>query len=267
MSAIDGIINLYKPRGISSAKALYRVRKLNGQRKSGHAGTLDPLAEGVLVLCLGQATKLVERIMELPKVYRATARLDVTSISHDSDAALAAVDVPRIPSDAEVRAALAEFVGEIFQTPPVVSALKLNGQPAYRLTRRGTPPVLAPRLVRVYWIELVSFSWPAIEFVMACGRGTYVRALIRDLGVALGTGGCLTGLRRERVGGFSVADSYTFDQLETAASGCVLPITGALGQSNDRLEADPTRCVLPVAAVLAQLSEMTSPPARLRIDA
>ncbi len=210
---MDGIINLYKPTGLTSAKALYRVRKITGQRKSGHAGTLDPAAEGVLLLCLGRATKLVEQIMDLPKVYRATARLDVTSDSFDSDGDVSPVVVPARPALDAVARVLSSFHGDIEQVPPAVSALKVGGRPAYKLSRAGKPPELAPRVVHVYWTHLQHYAWPGLEFEVACGRGTYIRALIRDIGAALGTGGCLTGLIRTAIGPFAAADAVRLEQL------------------------------------------------------
>jgi tRNA pseudouridine55 synthase len=217
MADLHGIINLHKPTGITSAKALYAVRKIVGQRKSGHAGTLDPAAGGVLVLCLGRATKLVERIMDQPKVYRARARLDVTSESFDSDSPLIEVPVESQPDEAAVRAALARFEGEIQQVPPAVSAVKVGGQPAYKLQRRGRLLRLQPRAARIYWIRLHGFDWPEIEFEMACGRGTYVRALMRDVGQYLGAGGCLTALTRASVGPFRLSDAWTLEALRQEA--------------------------------------------------
>lgn len=213
---MDGLINLNKPGGITSAKALYRVRKLTGQRKSGHAGTLDPAAEGVLLLCLGKATKLVERIMDLPKVYRAAARLDVTSESFDSDRPLIPCHVERPPTLDELRTTLTEFEGHIEQIPPAISAVKIGGQPAYKLQRGGKVPLLKARTVRIDWIRLHEYEWPRIDFEMACGRGTYVRALLRDLGQRLHTGGCLTGLTRTAIGPFRIDDAQSIDQIEHA---------------------------------------------------
>lgn len=213
---MDGLIVLNKPPGISSAKALYRVRKITRVRKSGHAGTLDPAAGGVLLVCLGRGTKLVERLMDLPKVYRAAARLDVTSAGFDSDDPL--IDVPnaRVPTSDELRAALARFVGTIQQTPPELSAVKIRGKPAYKLARAGRTVELKPRPVRIDWIHLECYQWPALEFELACGRGTYVRSLIRDLGTVLNSGGCLTGLTRTAIGPFRLDDSATFEDLERA---------------------------------------------------
>lgn len=218
LTPLSGLINLNKPPGISSAKALYRVRKVVQQRKSGHAGTLDPAADGVLLLCLGRGTKLVERLMDLPKVYRATARLDMTSTSYDADHGMTPVDVAAIPSEQQVIEAAARFEGEIEQIPPAVSALKVRGQPAYKLAHQGKPPELKPRRVRMYWLHVERYAWPEVTFQMACGRGTYVRALIRDWGAALGVGGCLTALTRTAVGPFNLSNAWTLDALETAAT-------------------------------------------------
>ena len=210
---MDGLINFHKPVGITSAKALYKARAITGQRKSGHAGTLDPGASGVLVLCLGRATKLVERIMDQPKVYRATARLDVTSESFDADRPLVPVPVARVPTHEELRLALDSFEGVIDQIPPDISAVKVDGVPAYKRARRDQPLNLKPRSVRVYGLHVHAYDFPTIDFEMSCGRGTYVRSLIRDLGRRLGTGGCLTSLVRLRVGPFPLDHSWTLNAL------------------------------------------------------
>ncbi len=215
---MDGIINFNKPTGITSAKALYRVRKITGVRKSGHAGTLDPGADGVLVLCLGKATKLVETLMDQPKLYRAKARLDVTSESFDSDRPLVEVPVATVPDESAVRAACRCFQGAVEQVPPAISAIKVGGRPAYKLNRAGQTLELKARTVQFYWLHVHHYQWPTIDFEVACGRGTYVRGLIRDLGAALGTGGCLTGLTRTAVGPFRVADAHSFADLENASA-------------------------------------------------
>lgn len=216
MTTLNGIINFNKPVGITSAKALYKVRSITGQRKSGHAGTLDPGASGVLVLCLGKATKLVEAVMDQPKVYRATARLDVTSASLDSDRPLVPVEVSDVPTMAEVREACCLLEGDIQQVPPQISAIKVAGQPAYKRAARGQTMTLAARPVRIYWLHVHKYGFPEIDFELCCGRGTYVRSLIRDLGRNLGTGGCLTSLVRRRVGPFLEADAWSLDGLRAA---------------------------------------------------
>ncbi len=210
---MDGILNLDKPTGITSAKALYRVRSLTGIRKSGHAGTLDPGASGVLLLCMQKATKLVERLMDLPKVYRATARLDVTSASFDADAELVPVPVDTIPAAEQVRAALDRFEGVIQQVPPAVSAVKIDGRPAYKLARKGITPELKARPARIDWLVIHRYAWPDLDFEMSCGRGTYVRSVIRDLGLALGCGGCLTSLVRTAVGPFRQSAGFGLETL------------------------------------------------------
>jgi tRNA pseudouridine55 synthase len=214
---MDGIINLHKPVGITSAKAVYRVRKITRIRKSGHAGTLDPGADGILVVCLGRATKLVEQVMDQPKVYRTSARLDVTSDSLDSDSRLIPVPVAAIPTHDEVASALDRFRGRIQQIPPKISAVKIGGRPAYKRARQGEDVELKPRSVEIYAIRLDAYDWPVIEFELTCGRGTYVRSLVRDLGAVLSTGGCLTALTRTAVGPFCLADAWTFERLEAAA--------------------------------------------------
>ena len=213
-SQFDGLLNFHKPVGVTSAKALYRVRSLTGIRKSGHAGTLDPAANGVLLVCMGRATKRVEALMNLPKVYRAVGRMDVTSKSLDSDTPHQAVEVSEIPSADEVARAACEFVGAIEQVPPAVSALKVGGVRSYKLARKDQDVVLAPRTVFVHSMDVLRYDWPVIEFEVACGRGTYIRAMIRDLGHKLGAGGCLTRLTRTAVGPFRLAEATSLEGLQ-----------------------------------------------------
>lgn len=210
----DGLLNLHKPTGITSAKALYKVRSLTGVRKSGHAGTLDPGADGVLLLCMGKATKRVEILMDLPKTYRAAGRLDVTSKSLDSDSPHEAVHIGDIPSAEQVHRAAEEFVGAIEQVPPAVSALKVHGIRAYKIARSGSEVTLEPRSVQIYAMNITQYEWPEINFEVACGRGTYIRAIIRDLGHKLGTGGCLTALTRSAVGPFKLENATSLQDLQ-----------------------------------------------------
>lgn len=223
---MDGVLNLHKPLGLTSTQALEQVRRITGWRKSGHAGSLDPLAEGVLLIGVGRGTKLTEVLMDQPKVYRTIADLSVTSPSFDRELPTSVVEVSDIPSLERVAAALREFEGAISQTPPATSAVKINGRPAYKLARRGQAPELAARTVHVYRIELRRYAWPHVELEVTCGRGTYVRALIRDLGAALETGGCLDMLERRAVGPFRTEESWTLDQLAEAPDpgGALLPI-------------------------------------------
>jgi tRNA pseudouridine55 synthase len=239
---MDGIIVLDKPLGLSSAKALYRVRARTGQRKSGHAGTLDPLAEGVLLLCLGKATKLVESLMDLHKVYRATARMDVTSFSFDAETPFEPVAVAVPPDIDAVNRAAETFVGRVSQVPPSVSALKVRGRPAYRLARAGKPPELPPRLVDIYGLRTLRYEWPELEFELTCGRGTYVRALIRDWGAQLGAGGCLTALARTSVGSFTRERAATFGRIEREpAESWLIPLDQAVQEIEASLAGNPYR--------------------------
>ncbi len=211
---MDGLINFYKPVGITSAKALYKVRAIVKQKKSGHAGTLDPAASGVLILCMGKGTKLVESIMDHPKVYRAPARLDATSESFDSDRPLVPVLVTSPPGESAVREALAGIEGTIQQIPPGISAIKVGGVPAYKRAGVDAQVALAPRPVTIYWLHLHRYDFPMIDFEMCCGRGTYVRSLIRDLGTRLGTGGVLTSLVRTQIGPFKLESAWTIEALK-----------------------------------------------------
>ena len=238
---LHGIINFNKPVGPTSAQSLYRVRAITGQRKSGHAGTLDRLADGVLVLCLGKATKLVESIMDQPKVYRTRARLDVTSKSFDSGEPLLPVEITQLPTPDSVADALHSFVGEIQQVPPRISALKVGGVPAHRRTRKNEDFELHPRPIRIYWIHLHGYEWPTIDFEVCCGRGTYIRALIRDVGDRLHVGGCLTSLTRTCVGPFERSNSSNFESLEAASD----PSEYLIDVEAARSLLDPERIVIP----------------------
>lgn len=235
MQPLDGLIVVNKPVGMTSTRALDIVRRLTGQRKSGHAGTLDPAASGVLLICLGRATKLVERLMDLSKVYRAEARLDLTSDSFDIETrTVRPVEVMSIPTEEQVRAACALFEGEIQQTPPAHSAVKIGGQPAYKFARRGQEVALAARTVRIDRLTVTHYAWPELAFDVACGRGTYIRALIRDIALKLNTGGCLTGLVRISVGPFQVSAACALG--EHPSAGNVLASVLSLAEVSSRLD-------------------------------
>ena len=229
---MDGILNLYKPPAMSSARALDRVREVFGKPKSGHAGTLDPLAEGVLVICLGRATKLVEALMDQPKVYRTVVQLDVTSPSFDRETIAAPVAVASPPDQPRVADMLRSLEGPSLQVPPAASALKVRGQPAYKLSRAGRPPHLEPRPVHIYWTHIHRYEWPELDFELACGRGTYVRSIVRDIGERLNTGACMMSLVRRAVGPFEIDGSWTLERLRAAgdAHEAILPLEAARTQ-------------------------------------
>lgn len=211
---LDGIINIDKPAGLSSAATLNRIKRLLPRgTKLGHAGTLDPFATGVLVALVGKATKLCERMMDKQKVYLAEVKLGANTDTDDPESEEIPIAVSNPPDEQAVHTALQKMVGQIEQFPPTYSALKTGGQPAYKLARAGIRPPTSARLVRIDSIELLSYQWPMVQVRVTCGRGVYIRSIARDLGEALSTGGYLTTLRRLRVGAFSSDDAVSIDQL------------------------------------------------------
>lgn len=210
-SALAGLLVVDKPLGWSSMDVVRRVRRAAGFVKTGHAGSLDPLATGVVVCLVGAATRHVEAIMALPKVYEASLDLSAFTRTDDREGEREEVAVATPPTPDQVRAALARFAGEIDQVPPSFSAVHVEGQRAYALARAGEAPALEARRVVVHEMELVAYEWPLVTVRLRCGRGFYVRSLARDLGVALRTGGHLAALRRTAVG------PYTLDQAVGAA--------------------------------------------------
>lgn len=207
----NGIINLYKPAGRSSAHYVYRLRPILGVRKIGHAGTLDPFAEGVLLACVGKATKLVEQLMDLPKVYRTTLQLGVTNETFDTERPFEPVPGATPPTREQVDAAVAAMTGEVLQSPPVYSAMRVGGVFSYQLAKQGKPTELAARRVRVYAITVNHFEYPRLELTIACGRGTYIRAIARDLGTTLGCGAVCDQLERQGVGPFKSSEGLRIE--------------------------------------------------------
>jgi tRNA pseudouridine55 synthase len=223
---IDGWVVLDKPLGLGSTAAVGRVRWLFGAAKAGHGGTLDPLATGVLPIALGEATKTVPFVMDGRKEYRFTLRFGEARSTEDAEGDVTATS-DRRPTDPEIRAALPAFIGEIQQMPPVFSALKIDGKRAYELARAGEPVDLKPRQVTIERLELL--SRPDVDhadFVVGCGKGTYIRSLGRDLAVALGTVGHLSALRRTVAGPFREEGAISLSKLE--ALGHIPPLLGAL---------------------------------------
>ena len=228
---IDGFLVLDKPVGPSSTQALARARRALGAAKAGHCGTLDPLASGVLVLAFGEATKLVDHVMDGAKRYAFTLRWGEARDTDDAEGTVIATS-PLRPDTAAIRAALPRFLGTIDQVPPPFSAIKRDGQPAYRLARAGAAVELPARRVRIDALALVAEPGPDEAcFTVACGKGTYIRALGRDLARALGTCGHLTALRRLAVGPFRLDRAISLETLEApgySAAAALLPIETAL---------------------------------------
>lgn len=222
MSMPDGILNLNKPRGPTSHDIVDRVRALTGIRRVGHAGTLDPLACGVLLVCIGRATRVSEYLMAGQKVYRAHVRLGISTDTYDAEGQVVA-EAPVEVSRAQVDTALTRFRGTIIQVPPMYSALKHQGTPLHRLARQGVEveqlSLLKTRQVEVFGLELVAWEPPECTLEVTCSPGTYVRALAADLGEALGCGAHLAGLIRLASGDFRLEDATTLEDLAQAAAG------------------------------------------------
>ena len=218
--SLRGLLVVDKPAGWSSMHVVRRVRRAAGGVKTGHAGTLDPLATGVLVCCLGRATKSVEHLMGLSKTYETTVDLSAVTATDDAEGSRREVEVAQPPTREQVQSALAEFIGLVQQTPPAFSAIHVKGQRAYKLARRGEEVVLEPRTVRIDAIELLSYDWPLAGLRIVCGKGTYIRSIARDLGQALGVGGHVVSLRRTAVGPYDLGgavDEHRLDQPITQA--------------------------------------------------
>lgn len=211
---IHGWLCLDKPAGLTSTQALGRVKRLIDPRKAGHGGTLDPIATGILPIALGEATKTVAHVMDAAKTYRFTARFGEQRTTDDSEGELVASADLR-PHDDAIRAALPGFTGEIDQTPPIFAAVKIAGERAYDMARRGETVELEPRQVRIDRLELIErLDDDHAVFEMVCGKGTYVRALVRDLGVQLGCLAHVSALRRLAVGSFTTDNAVTLETLE-----------------------------------------------------
>jgi tRNA pseudouridine55 synthase len=210
---MNGILVVDKPAGVTSHAALAPVKRAAGRGvKVGHAGTLDPFATGVLVVLVGDGTRLAELAMGLPKEYVATVRFGRETDTLDTDGAVVREADPGTAPPAGFEDAVARFVGEIEQVPPRFSALKVGGRRAHRIARAGGDVELRPRTVSVHSIEVLGTDWPEAELGILCGAGTYVRALARDLGAALGLPASLSALRRTRIGPFTAAEGLRLDE-------------------------------------------------------
>lgn len=213
-----GFLNVHKPPGPTSHDIVAGVRRLvGGKTKVGHAGSLDPFAEGVLVICVGPATRLAEYVQAAPKRYHADVTLGATSTTDDIEGRITPNSPAAAPPDEQhVRQALARFVGSIGQRPPAHSAVHVDGRRAYKLARAGCRVKLQPREVTIHALDLLNWAWPVLTMDVRCGTGTYIRALARDIGEALGVGGYCSGLTRTEVGVFRAEQAVLPDQLDPA---------------------------------------------------
>jgi len=211
--AIDGVLLLDKPTGMTSNGALQRAKRLYNAQKAGHTGTLDPLASGLLPLCFGEATKFAQRLLDAPKGYLATIRFGATTTTGDAEGEIRETR-PVNFTHADLDSTLARFVGPLMQTPPIYSALKVEGRPMYRYARAGEDVPRTPRAIVVHALDLVEWAGSDAIVAVSCSKGTYVRVLAEDIGAALGCGAHLAGLRRTATGGFRLDDAVSLERIE-----------------------------------------------------
>lgn len=208
------IIAIYKPKGPTSNDVVQELKRITGE-KVGHAGTLDPLAEGVLVVGIGrEATKSLSAEVKKEKEYLAKIKLGETSTTDDEEGEKTVTDIADTPDKADIRNTINKFIGKIKQIPPVFSAVKIEGKEAYKFARKGVKPLLLERDAEVKEIEILGYEWPFLELRVVTGPGVYVRALARDIGKELKVGAYLAGLKRTRVGGFTEKDSLTVEEFK-----------------------------------------------------
>lgn len=209
---MDGIINIYKPTGMTSFDVVYKVKKLMKEKKVGHTGTLDPEACGVLPVCVGRATKLIDYMMGDKKTYRARLKLGIVTDTYDREGNVIEVNEVNT-SEREIMDALISFTGEINQVPPKYSALKINGKRMYELARAGVEFEVKSRPVTIYKIDNVHIEMPYVQFDVECSKGTYIRSLCYDIGRKLGCGAYMCELERMASGQFTIENSVRLDDL------------------------------------------------------
>ncbi len=213
---MDGILNINKPWGKTSFSIVAMVKRLTGEQRVGHAGTLDPAATGVLPICLGQGTRVIEFLVDATKAYRAEIELGVATDTYDAIGRVIQRRDPSGVSQEQLESGLASFCGLIQQTPPMYSAVKYQGKPLYELARAGITVERRSRLAKIYDLKLVDWQPPVATVEVVCGKGTYIRSLAYDLGQALGCGAYLKSLIRLRCGLFDIRDAVSIPQLEDA---------------------------------------------------
>lgn len=210
----EGLLLIDKPAGPTSHDIIQKLRRLSGVRRIGHAGTLDPLASGLLLVCVGRATRLLEYLLDQPKRYEATVRLGQSTDTFDAEGSVVRVRSVEVTAG-EIEEALEQFRGPIVQYAPAYSAVKQDGVPLYKMAREGQTVERPPREVTIHDLQLVSWHEPALTLDVACSSGTYIRSLADDLGEALGCGGHITALRRTVIGRFTVDQAVAVDELDS----------------------------------------------------
>lgn len=225
---MNGVINVYKESGMTSFDVVRKIKKIAKTGKVGHTGTLDPMATGVLPICIGKATKLVDYIMGDYKVYRAEMKLGLKSDTLDSEGNILSEKTVNCNED-EIRKEFEKFIGEIVQVPPMYSALKVNGKRLYELAREGKEVHREGRVITIYSIDIESIEIPYVRFKVKCSKGTYIRTLIDDIGEGLGTGAIMTSLERVESGAaFNISNSYTLEEIENSIEDKLISIEDSL---------------------------------------
>ena len=214
MEDFEGILLVDKPGGLTSHDVVARCRKIFQIKKVGHAGTLDPMATGLLVILIGKATKVSQYLMSLDKQYTGTVHFGIETDSQDADGTVL-VDLP-VPdiSELELKAKMAEFIGDQYQIPPMFSAKKVSGKKLYELARAGKTVAREPRVIRIQRFDLMSFRSPELDFIVDSSKGAYIRTIAHDLGQNIGCGAHLSALRRTRVGTFAIENANSLEVLE-----------------------------------------------------
>jgi tRNA pseudouridine55 synthase len=256
------IINLNKPAGITSQQAVTRVKRILGVKKAGHTGTLDPMATGVLLICLNEATKISRFLLDMDKTYCVRMKLGERTDTFDSDGTLTEKrEVPPIERSV-IEATLSRFTGPLLQKPPMYSAVKIGGQALYKLARKGLEIERPERQVQVYGMEIREISLPYVELSVTCSKGTYIRTLCDDIGATLGTGAHVVSLARERVGPFHIDNAVSPDDL-VQAKDAVLNLVAHDGDNfpsaddGDEKRPSPEAFVLSIDEALGMLQEVT----------
>jgi tRNA pseudouridine55 synthase len=212
----SGFLLVDKPEGMTSHDVVDYLRRITKIKKIGHAGTLDPIATGLLILGIGrEATKKLSEFQKLDKEYIAKIKLGVKSDTFDKEGKIEKVQFEKIPKREEIEEVLKSFCGEILQTPPPYSAKKIKGKKAYELARKGIEVKLSPVNVKIYQIEILNYSFPYLEIKVSCSSGTYIRSLANDIGEKLKVGGLIEGLRRTKIGNFKVENAQKLSQINS----------------------------------------------------
>ena len=227
---MDGVINVYKPEGITSFDVVWKIRKLAHTKKVGHTGTLDPEACGVLPICIGKGTKIVDYIMNGSKEYKGILRLGITTDTYDREGRITSESDVKCSED-EIVNTIKSFIGEIGQVPPMYSALKVNGVRLYELARKGIEIERKERFINIYDIKIIEMNIPYVTFIVKCSKGTYIRSLCNDIGAKLNCGGAMWGLERTKTSIFDIENSIHLDALSEENIGSkVISIETALGE-------------------------------------